>query len=220
MKKYLVFIICLVFTVAHANFLDSIFGHKSKHRKQHATSSVPVSIDYTKETKIYTQYCQSESTTYGFKVTCNLEPDIVPFKASASATVKCVQMVNGVNNSYPATVSISKEFISSLKLCKGNVYGPNTIQKSIIEPRESEFISKHISTTYYDVVCGSSGYESMQYIVQQNVYTEQNNKTIAQCQELNAPEPKKFIVMFYICIGLALISLLIIIYQKYRRKLK
>lgn len=218
MKKiFLIF--CFIITVANASFLDSWFGNNSnkQHRRHKQASSSTTTIDMNKESAVYRQYCQTESTGYGFKIKCSMT-NVVAFKANESSAVKCAETINGVG-SYPSPVILNKVYLNSLNSCKGEIFGPNTLKFANVEKNGTDFLSKNISVTYYDIVCNSSiGYESTQYIVQQKSYNDTKNKAVLECQEINAPEPKKFIIMFYICIGLALVSLGVVLYKKYKNK--
>lgn len=218
MRNIIFLILLCWFGAANASFFSNLFGG-SHHRKSSKNKVIQEEIDPSQDN--YQQFCSKNQTTYGFQIRCQ-SPDLVTsFKPSESAIIKCSQTYRGISNKFPTSVVLSNDFISSLNLCQGMSYGPFTVPSISVLNESGIFVQKNSLVTYYDVACqGLSAYESNTYthIAQQNENNleQQINLCIAQAQQ--QPQMRNFIIMFYVCAGIALISLIIVIIRKYKQR--
>lgn len=218
MRNKIIFLILLCwFGIANASFFSNLFGG-NHHRKSKSKVSQQV-VDPSQDN--YQQFCTKNQTPYGFQIRCQAADLVTSFKPSESAIIKCSQTYRGTSNKFPNSVALSNDFISSLNLCQGASYGPFTVPSISVLNESGIFVQKNSLVTYYDVACqGLSAYESNTYthMAQQNESNleQQINLCVAQAQQ--QPQMRNFVIMFYICAGIALISLIIVIVRRYKQR--
>lgn len=218
MRKIIFLVLLCWFGIANASFFSNLFGG-SHHKKSSRNQTSQQVIDPSQDN--YQQFCTKNQTPYGFQIRCQLADLVTSFKPSESAVIKCSQTYRGISNKFPSNVALSNDFISSLNLCQGASYGPFTVPSISVLNESGIFVQKNSLVTYYDIACqGLSGYESNIYahMAQQNESNleQQINLCVAQAQQ--QPQMRNFVMMFYICAGIALISLIIVIIRKYKQR--
>jgi hypothetical protein len=217
-RLVLVVLICCIES-SYASFVGSInslfgVGGSHKHRKTTAVKDEDGSL------QLYQQFCTNNATAYGYQIKCERSSQITHFKADASASIHCNQRYRGISQQFPESVIITQQFIASLNLCPAVVYGPNILKRTSVIEESSGLIQDNDSKTYYDVVCnGKSSYESTIYLRQQQEILNAESQQIQQCINLSQPpQARNFVMMFYICIGLALVALGVFAFRVYRNK--
>lgn len=216
MRKILLMVFVILMQCSYASFFG-LFGGGGSHHHRTDVNKAPTQIDPSIQN--YQQWCTLAHTSYGFQISCNQPPVTAAFKADASATVSCKQRYNGINQQFPNIISLSNNFIASLKLCSGQVFGPYQIQTiNVAQESNNTLLQSNTLSTFYDVVCSGMGsYESTAYIRQQesiNLLASQNTQ---QCLDhIPTQQVHNFLFLFYICIFLALISLGLIAYKYYK----
>lgn len=217
-RLVLVVLVCCIGS-SYASFvgsINSLFGVGGSHKHRKTT----VVKDEDGSLQLYQQFCTNNATAYGYQIKCERSSQVTHFKADASASIHCNQRYRGVSQQFPESVIITQQFIASLNLCPAVVYGPNILKKTSVIEESSGLIQDNDSKTYYDVVCnGKSGYESTIYLRQQQEILNAESQQIQQCINLNQPpQARNFVMMFYICIGLALVALGVFAFRVYRNK--
>lgn len=207
-RLVLVVLVCWV-EYSYAGFISSVnslfgVGGSHKHRK---TAVVKDQDDGSLQ--LYQRFCTNNTTAYGYQIKCERPSLVTNFKADASASLHCNQRYRGISQQFPESVIITPQFIASLNLCSGVVYGPNILKRISVIEESSGLIQDNDSKTYYDLVCnGKSGYESAIYLRQQQALLNTESQQVQQCINLSQPpQARNFVMMFYVCIGLALVAL-------------
>lgn len=197
--------------------INSLFGVGGTHKHRKAT----VAKDQDDNSlQLYQQFCTNNPTVYGYQIKCERSSRVTHFKADASASIHCSQRYRGISQQFPESVIITQQFIASLNLCSGVVYGPNILKRTSVMEESSGLIQDNDSKTYYDLVCnGKSGYESTIYLRQQQALLNTESQQIQQCINLSQPpQARNFVMMFYICVGLALVALGVFAFRVYKGK--
>ena len=219
MRKILLIVLIVWMQVSSASFFG-LFGGSSHHRsKPNVTKSAPAPIDNSSQ--YYQQWCSLAPTNYGFRINCAQPPVLTNLKADASASVRCQQLYTGVSKQFPAQVNLSTAFINSLKLCSGQVYGPFQISMINVTQQESNnLLQANNLSTFYAIDCaGKVPYESAEYISQQESINRLASQNIQQCLDhIPTRQVNNILFVFYICIGMALVSLGLISYKYYKRR--
>ncbi len=222
MRKKLLLLCLSLISLSYASLLGSInslfdSGHGRHRHRPNNTQQINDSSEAS-----FKQFCKSIPAQYGFQIRCERPNIQTRFKADASATVKCSQIYAGVNKTYPQIVTLSDDFISNLHLCSGKKYGPFQVDNTIISAESaSNYHQANSNVTYYDIVCDGSkaSYESNMYLTMQAKQNALINQHIEEClDQIPQPQARKFVIMFYICVGLALISFAMIAYRNYKNK--
>ena len=218
-RSVLVVILVCCVECSYAGFISSVnslFGVGGSHKHRKTT----VVKDQDDSLQLYQQFCTNNPTMYGYQIKCERSSRITHFKADASASIHCNQRYRGISQQFPESVIITQQFIASLNLCPAVVYGPNILKRTSVIEESSGLIQDNDSKTYYDVVCnGKSGYESTIYLRQQQAILNTESQQIQQCiNSSQPPQARNFVMMFYICIGLALVALGVFVIRIYKNK--
>ncbi len=220
MRKILLIILAVWLQCSYASFFGLFGGGSSHHRsKPKVSQAVPAPADNSSQ--YYQQWCSLAPTNFGFQISCVQPPVVTSFKSDASASVKCKQLYNGVSKQFPQQVSLSTTFINSLNLCSGSVHGPFQVSMvNVTEQESGQLIQANSLTTFYSIDCvGKVPYESTFYLSQQESINRFASQNLQQCLDrIPTRQVHNFLFLFYICIGLALISLGIISYKYYKNR--
>lgn len=199
-------------------------SRKNKKKKSSAVVSAVPKIDYTSQRQELSNYCTQESMSYGIQIHCIKQSIPLSFKFDASATVRCSQEAQGINQAYPEAVSLSTEFIQSLNFCpNAKIFGPHTLYKTDVVNKEHDTnlgVQNTQVNTYYDVVCNNSSYSPAIYQKQQVDYqVEVANKLNICVQNIKVNNISSvYILIFEMLIGLALLSFILRFFLKYKNK--
>lgn len=219
MRKILLIVLAVWLQCSYASFFG-LFGGSSHHRsKPKVTKAAPAPVDNSSQ--YYQQWCSLAPTNFGFQISCVQPPILTNLKANASASMKCQQLYNGENKQFPSPVSLSTAFINSLNLCSGSVHGPFQVSMVNVTQQESgELLQANSLTTFYSIDCiGKVAYESTLYLNQQESINRLASQNLQQCLDhIPTRQVHNFLFLFYLCIGLALISLGLVSYKYYKNR--
>lgn len=197
--------------------INSLFGVGGTHK--HRKTTVAKDQD-DNSLQLYQQFCTNNPTVYGYQIKCEAPSRIIHFKADPAVSVHCSERYRGISQQFPESVIITQQFITNLNLCPGVIYGPNTLKLTSVIEKNGVLTQDNTSKTYYDLVCnGKSGYRSTVYLRKQQELLNTEKQQIQQCINLSQPpQARNFVMMFYICVGLALVALGVFAFRVYKGK--
>jgi hypothetical protein len=214
---YFILFTALNFNVFAFNFSSLFHTHTHKYKK--AVAKEPAYVDAKGD---FEKYCVKKEVAYGVQISCARTEEPATFKFDASGIVKCKQKIKGISNVYPGQVDIPTGFIKQMNICSNaKIFGPNILHK--IDVAESGVVGtqRNQTETFYDVIChDDQSYNQAMYKNQQVKYDKEVTGKLAQCEhaEVAAVDSSRYILIFKILVGLAIVSFILRFYFKYKSR--
>lgn len=219
MQKLLFLILIFLYGTSQAGFLNDLTNalNGGAYRK-HDSSNKTI---YKTKSK-FNKYCSSNTTNYGIQIKCTTTDIVTTINTESDNTIRCKQINFGVSQNYPASIVVSDSILSKLNTCDGDIIGPNKINHFNIAPNPGgAYIQTNMTDTYYDIVCPNKmPYNKDLYVKLQESAHNVQNSNYYYCLNTTQPAAHNFVKMFYLCIVIAIIALLLFIYKKYKNKIK
>lgn len=231
-RSFFVVALLALAQLSYAGFWGSLFGDNngnssnahSHHHKRQAVAAKKAATP-NPEQATYDKYCDSVQTEYGYQIRCSMdnvganEPVILPQNNMESF---CLQQVYGDQTTpTPDEVDLSDNFIMSLKLCQGQISGPDLFSGVMIAESNNMIATTVKTITYYDVVCSGqeSAFNPNIYKLEQAQYDTGQIDKVQQCvYEFKRQSNHGKILMIATFLLLALIAGLVVLFIKRKRK--
>ncbi len=213
-------IVLILLTILNFSTFAFSFGslfHTHTHKRKKVVSTEPTYVDAKGD---FAKYCTKKDTTYGIQIRCSKVDEPKNFKFDASAVAKCKQKARGISNVFPGRVDIPAGFIKQLDICpQPKIYGPNILHKVNVAESGVIGIEHNQTETFYDVVChNAQNYKADMYKEEQAKYDREMAFKSVGCEhaEVAVVDSSRYILIFKILVGLAIVSFILRFYFKYK----